>query len=137
MEWVSWDRVTTPWEAGGLELTPLLDVNTTLSTKCWWRYKREQNALWRRVVWAINCSCRNCSLLLVSNNIYGAWKLIAKLKNIVAGHNLSLGNLIKGDVGRGIVYDTALIHGCRKCRLKICSQTSFGWKKRYLDSRLL
>ncbi|KAK1423019.1 hypothetical protein QVD17_18312 [Tagetes erecta] len=99
--WVSWDRVTTSIEAGGLGLTPLRDANVALLTKWWWRFKHEPNALWRRVIYAIHDTPRTWPILPHAKALAGTWNSIAKLENGISSTGISYSNLIKGVMGNG------------------------------------
>ena len=47
---MSWDKVTHPRKEGGLGLKKVRVMNECLLIKWWWRYGREGNSLWRRVI---------------------------------------------------------------------------------------
>ncbi|KAJ0495115.1 putative RNA-directed DNA polymerase [Helianthus annuus] len=101
ISWVGWKKITTPIEAGGLGLTPLRDANIALLMKWWWRFKIENNALWKKVVVSIHNSNRSWPILPYSKSVPGTWSTIAKLENHLANSNVNLGKLIKGELGRG------------------------------------
>ncbi|KAJ0507322.1 hypothetical protein HanIR_Chr11g0505011 [Helianthus annuus] len=52
--WVCWERVVYPVDKGGLGLGALRDMNISLLTKCWCRFKTEWKALWKEVVSSIH-----------------------------------------------------------------------------------
>ncbi|KAJ0836378.1 putative RNA-directed DNA polymerase [Helianthus annuus] len=101
INWVKWDRVCMPKEAGGLGLTPLRDANIALLTKWWWRFKTQSNALWRKVVGSMHANNRAWPVLPSSKSQPGTWRSIANLENYMAHTNLNLNKLIMGKVGKG------------------------------------
>ncbi|KAJ0910635.1 putative RNA-directed DNA polymerase [Helianthus annuus] len=101
INWIGWDNITKPKEDGGLGLTPLREINIALLTKWWWRFKTEENALWRRVICSLHHSNRSWPFLPFANNLTGTWNVIAKLDNILAKSNIKLPNLIVGKLGNG------------------------------------
>ncbi|XP_026459220.1 uncharacterized protein LOC113359863 [Papaver somniferum] len=48
--WVAWDRVKKPKKLGGLGIRHLKSTNKALLSKWSWRYAKEKEALWRRVI---------------------------------------------------------------------------------------
>lgn len=47
---VKWDKVTKHRRFGGLGIKKLLEHNEALLAKWWWRFSREKDALWVKVV---------------------------------------------------------------------------------------
>ncbi|KAI3804400.1 hypothetical protein L1987_25906 [Smallanthus sonchifolius] len=54
IHWFKWETVTAPKDKGGLGLGTLEDLNLSLLVKWWWRYKVEEERMWRRVIDAIH-----------------------------------------------------------------------------------
>lgn len=50
MCWVSWRKICTPMNKGGLGVKNLKLTNLALLSKWIWRYTKENDALWRRIV---------------------------------------------------------------------------------------
>ena len=50
INWVAWDIITKSKKAGGLGVNKLQDVNDALLLKWAWRFKKEDNILWKKVV---------------------------------------------------------------------------------------
>ena len=47
---VNWERVCMSKERGGLGVKRVKDMNDSLLMKWWWRYGKEENAMWRRII---------------------------------------------------------------------------------------
>lgn len=47
---LSWDRITRSKKYGGLGIKRLLEHNVALLAKWWWRFNKEKEALWVKVV---------------------------------------------------------------------------------------
>lgn len=47
---LSWDRITRSKKYGGLGIKRLLEHNLALLAKWWWRFNKEKEALWVKVV---------------------------------------------------------------------------------------
>ncbi|XP_022042015.2 uncharacterized protein LOC110944672 [Helianthus annuus] len=58
MHWVAWDKVTLPNKFDGLGFCKLKTVNEALLSKWVWRYRVEEESLWRRVVSACHGKSR-------------------------------------------------------------------------------
>ncbi|GJW45032.1 putative RNA-directed DNA polymerase, eukaryota, reverse transcriptase zinc-binding domain protein [Tanacetum coccineum] len=52
----SWKIVTLPRKSGGLGIGSLMDSNQSLLAKWWWRFRKEENALWCKVIRSIHGS---------------------------------------------------------------------------------
>ena len=50
MHWVNWGKVSKPKEVGGLDLQTTKGRNTTLLAKLNWRFHKEGNAPWAKVL---------------------------------------------------------------------------------------
>ncbi|KAJ0880486.1 putative reverse transcriptase zinc-binding domain-containing protein [Helianthus annuus] len=99
--WVAWDRVSTSRKKGGLGISKLADSNLALLCKWGWRYKREKDHMWVKVVDAIHASGAGWSFLPVKKSLGGVWLNIVSIFNKPISGSLSLRNLFRGLVGRG------------------------------------
>lgn len=54
INWVAWDKVTTPKHMGGLGVKDLKDFNNSLLAKWWWKLRKESSALWSKVIKSIH-----------------------------------------------------------------------------------
>ncbi|XP_076932415.1 uncharacterized protein LOC143597936 [Bidens hawaiensis] len=99
--WVSWQRVTAPKEYGGLSLGSLQDTNRALLAKWWWRFKGEQDRLWRRVIWSIHHSSRDWNSIPARSSISGPWKQVNRNSNDPGLVGLKFELLIKQAVKSG------------------------------------
>ncbi|XP_071704165.1 uncharacterized protein [Rutidosis leptorrhynchoides] len=50
MSWVKWEKVISPYGAGGLNIGSLKSKNLALLRKWWWRFKTETDSLWVKVI---------------------------------------------------------------------------------------
>lgn len=80
INWVSWEKVTSPKEVGGLGLGSLRSLNISFLTKWWWRLRLEQNALWARIIMAIHCIANLHDTKIAKSSMTGTWKNIASMK---------------------------------------------------------
>lgn len=101
MHWVSWDRISTPKNRGGLGVCKLRVSNIALLAKWVWRFKSESSSLWCKVVKALHVSNRSWDFLPVRKSLNGVWSHIVKLlsRTVVAG--MPIRKFFKGSVGRG------------------------------------
>ncbi|KAJ0865587.1 hypothetical protein HanRHA438_Chr12g0542101 [Helianthus annuus] len=58
MSWVAWDNIRRPVDQGGIGAGSLKDANLAMLAKWWWRFKTNQCALWRKLVWSIHSGSR-------------------------------------------------------------------------------
>ncbi|KAJ0560183.1 hypothetical protein HanRHA438_Chr06g0263371 [Helianthus annuus] len=101
MHWVLRDRVTIPKEDGGIGICKLKRINTTLLTKWVWRFKSENDQLWRKVVEAIHTSRRNWDFLPTKKCCGGVWINIVKTCARTKIEGTTLRRFSKGEVGDG------------------------------------
>lgn len=50
MAWIKWSKVLKDYDWGGLNVGSLKASNWALIAKWWWRFRREENSLWVRVI---------------------------------------------------------------------------------------
>ncbi|KAJ0683034.1 putative reverse transcriptase zinc-binding domain-containing protein [Helianthus annuus] len=101
INWVAWDRVALPKKAGGLGISKLINVNRASLCKWGWRYKREKDNLWVKVVDAIHLSGSGWSFLPVKKSFGGVWQSLVSVFDKPMPGNISLRKLFRAEVGRG------------------------------------
>ncbi|KAJ0511407.1 putative reverse transcriptase zinc-binding domain-containing protein [Helianthus annuus] len=101
MHWVKWDRVALPKANGGLGLSKLLTINLALLSKWGWRYKTEENSLWKRVVEALHYSGRKWDFLPSRKGWSGPWSNIAKVIARITIDGKPIRCFFKSDIGDG------------------------------------
>ena len=100
IHWVAWERVTSPKKVGGLGITKLKDSNAALLSKWVWRFKRENNTLWKTFIIACHPSRHRWSFLPLSSRSSGCWAVIVRL-----GDKLKFGDRLFHGCFRGKVGD--------------------------------
>ncbi|XP_050944096.1 uncharacterized protein LOC127150413 [Cucumis melo] len=84
---VSWAKITSPKEKGGLDISRMKDTNFALLTKWLWRYIHEDTPLWKKIINAkyssqtqgdIPCVCNHSSSRSPWFSIYKGLKLVSK-----------------------------------------------------------
>ncbi|KAJ0433988.1 putative RNA-directed DNA polymerase [Helianthus annuus] len=81
MHWVAWDCVCRPKKLGGLGFCKLKLVNEALLAKWVWRFRVEEDNIWRRVVVACHSNRRKWSYLPSKASLTGVWKNIANMES--------------------------------------------------------
>nr|XP_043625514.1 uncharacterized protein LOC122596934 [Erigeron canadensis] len=101
IHWVAWDRVASPIKHGGLGLCRLADSNIALLSKWIWRYRNEDNALWKKVIDSLHGNCEGWRSVPVNKSLASGWKnIVQKAEKVkVAGKDLI--GLFKGICGKG------------------------------------
>ncbi|KAJ0466748.1 putative RNA-directed DNA polymerase [Helianthus annuus] len=95
IHWVAWDNVSIP------KISKLRDVNVALLTKWCWRFKEEDNNLWRRIIFALHSSARNWDFLPPRKVLGGTWNNIVKVVARTMVENTPLRSYFKAIPGRG------------------------------------
>ncbi|KAM0052219.1 putative RNA-directed DNA polymerase [Helianthus debilis subsp. tardiflorus] len=101
LHWVAWEKVTLPKRYGGLGLSKLNLVNEALLCKWVWRYRVEEESLWRRVIMACHGKARRWSYFPCNTVLTGVWKNIVKTEAKVVLKGKRINNFFKGTVGNG------------------------------------
>ncbi|KAJ0844992.1 hypothetical protein HanRHA438_Chr15g0708571 [Helianthus annuus] len=101
ISWVAWDIVTTPKKKGGLGVSKLQEVNDALLLKWTWRFKREGNSLWERIIMGCHGSSRPWALLPCSASSNGCWKHIVKVGENKTPNGSALNSFFVGELGDG------------------------------------
>ncbi|OVA16860.1 hypothetical protein BVC80_1231g1 [Macleaya cordata] len=93
--WVGWNKICKPKWSGGLGIRNLLKTNSALLSKWVWRYGKENDSLWRRVIEAKYGGARGNILPTETNIPYGTglWRHILKhKKNITNNSTIRVNN---------------------------------------------
>ncbi|XP_021992095.1 uncharacterized protein LOC110888906 [Helianthus annuus] len=99
--WVAWDRITIDKKHGGLGISKLSDINRALLCKWGWRFKREKEHLWVKVVEAIHSGGSSWSFLPVKKSLGGVWNNIVSVINRPLIGNSCFRDCLRGKAGRG------------------------------------
>ncbi|KAJ0749948.1 putative RNA-directed DNA polymerase [Helianthus annuus] len=101
MHWVAWEKVSRPKNHGGLGLSKLEVINNSLLTKWGWRFKTEENNLWKKIIIALHSSRSGWECIPYRKTLSGVWNNIAKIfvKTKVEGR--PIGYFMKGFIGNG------------------------------------
>ncbi|PWA98441.1 reverse transcriptase domain, Reverse transcriptase zinc-binding domain protein [Artemisia annua] len=99
IHWVAWDKVTKSKKDGGLGLSKLEECNNALVLKWLWRYRTENDALWRKVIDAVHGSKRRWETFHCSSRFPGTWTRLVKFGYQLRTQGISFINMIRGVVG--------------------------------------
>ncbi|KAJ0702066.1 putative RNA-directed DNA polymerase [Helianthus annuus] len=99
--WVAWDIVSLPKKSGGLGICKLGIINRAFLSKWGWRFKREKDSLWVKVVEAIHNGGHSWSFLPAKRSLGGVWNRIVSSINSPLVNNSGFKECIKGSVGNG------------------------------------
>ncbi|XP_022014076.1 uncharacterized protein LOC110913564 [Helianthus annuus] len=69
--WVAWDYVTRSIKFGGLGISKLKTVNDALLVKWLWRFRQEEESLWRKVIMACHGNSRRWSFFPCNSSLTG------------------------------------------------------------------
>ena len=96
--WVAWDKVLNSKEKGGLAIGSLKAQNLVPLAKWWWRFKLEDNCLWKQVIIAFHGS--DCNFNSVRSGP-GVWFKIIGIKKQLEKSNIHIGSLFAKSLGNG------------------------------------
>ena len=96
VHWVAWERITSPKNVGGLGISKLRDSNDALLSKWIWRFKREDNSLWKKVILACHPCRRRWSFLPIASGASGCWPAIVRLGDKLRFEEISFHSCFKG-----------------------------------------
>ncbi|PWA75817.1 RNA-directed DNA polymerase, eukaryota, Nucleotide-binding alpha-beta plait domain protein [Artemisia annua] len=102
IHWVAWDKVARSKALGGLGLNRLLDCNYSMMFKWIWRYKVEENVLWKRVIEALHVSNRRWDMIPWNKQSSGPWSKIVKTAYATQVQGTRFINMIRGTIGNGL-----------------------------------
>lgn len=101
IHWVAWDNVVKSKDSGGLGLSRLLECNYSMLFKWIWRYKVEDNAMWKQVIEAIHVSNRRWDMVPWNKQSSGPWSKIVKAAYATQVQGTRFINMIRGMLGDG------------------------------------
>ncbi|XP_022042122.1 uncharacterized protein LOC110944783 [Helianthus annuus] len=96
IHWVAWDKVAIPKKLGGLGICILKKVNEGLLAKWIWRFRVEEDCLWRKVVLVCHGRKRSWSDLPCNPTITGVWKNITSMDAKLLLKGKRIHSFIKG-----------------------------------------
>lgn len=99
--WVSWGKVVTSKEKGGLGLGSLRAFNLAMIVKWWWGLKNNKSTLWRRVITGIHNLHNKPAKTLAKKTIPGIWSNIAGVIQELQKDGLSFDDIFKKQVREG------------------------------------
>ncbi|XP_021971623.1 uncharacterized protein LOC110866783 [Helianthus annuus] len=99
--WVAWEKVSRSKKDGELGLCKLKLVNEALLAKWVWRFKLEDNSLWKRVIMVCHGRKRRWSFLPSNPSVPGVWNNIRKMEEKLIVNGKRIHSLVKGVVGNG------------------------------------
>ncbi|XP_022031847.1 uncharacterized protein LOC110932904 [Helianthus annuus] len=79
--WVAWDKISTSIKSDRLGICKLANVNKALLCKWGWRYKKDSDNLWVKVVDAIHSGGAGWSFLPTKKSIGGVWNNVVSVIN--------------------------------------------------------
>lgn len=97
--WVSWSKVMAPKEKGGLGLGSLRALNLSLLVKWWWRYKVENDSLWRKVIQGLHKI--DIRTGLANRRIKGTWLRTTTVINDLEELQIDSKNIFQRKLGDG------------------------------------
>lgn len=109
--WVSWGKVVTSKEKGGLGLGSLRAFNLAMIVKWWWGLKNNKSTLWRRVIMGIHNLHNKPAKTLAKKTIPGIWSNIAGVIQELQKDGLSFDDIFKKQVREGEDTLSGWIHG--------------------------
>ncbi|KAJ9557764.1 hypothetical protein OSB04_012378 [Centaurea solstitialis] len=104
--WVDWEKVLNSRDKGGLGIGSLRAQNIALLAKWWWRFKTEDDTLWKSVIVSIHGSSGQLGTTLSDWTRRGTWGYIATLQDSVMDSNIHLDSLFQRHLegGRNIRF---------------------------------
>nr|GFB34609.1 RNA-directed DNA polymerase, eukaryota, reverse transcriptase zinc-binding domain protein [Tanacetum cinerariifolium] len=99
--WIAWDKVLSYRNHEGLGIGSLSSYKQAMLAKWWWRFRNENHALWRKVIFSIHglASCLNDNSTIRSNS--GVWYHIVRLRDDLFKININLPSIFKIKLGNG------------------------------------
>ncbi|KAJ0895798.1 putative RNA-directed DNA polymerase [Helianthus annuus] len=100
--WVAWNDIMAPKELGGAGLGSLKEANYALLAKWWWRFKMENDSIWKKVVWSIHHHNRSWSPVPIKMSMPGPWKQIVGVAKDLVDLGVDLSTAFRAAVGNGL-----------------------------------
>lgn len=105
---IGWDKLTRKKKYGSLGIKRLMEQNTALLAKWWWRFNKEKEALWVKVVSSKYDLCEGAWLPHLPNRRKASnlWKVICSVSNMCAdmGEYVIQGFMFKVNFGTFISF---------------------------------
>ncbi|KAJ0836605.1 putative RNA-directed DNA polymerase [Helianthus annuus] len=97
--WVAWKSIMTPKDFGGLGFGSLREANVEMLAKWGWRFKVDQNSLWRKVIWCLHNNSRTWNFIPVKLSVPGPWKQVVKVSSDLEALGINISSLFRGTPG--------------------------------------
>ncbi|GJT88766.1 hypothetical protein Tco_1070483 [Tanacetum coccineum] len=99
--WVSWEKVISPLNQGGIGIGSLKVSNHSLLAKWWWRFHAEESALWVKIIRSIHGIHGGLADPLSIKCKSGPWYQIARLNDEFIRYDINLHSLFMKKIGNG------------------------------------
>ncbi|GJX32886.1 putative RNA-directed DNA polymerase [Tanacetum coccineum] len=103
MAWVSWKKVCSSSNCGGLGIGSLQAANLAMLSKWWWRFHNENNALWKQIITSVHGTNGGISVDSLSNHRlpHSPWVPITKINSSLSTMDVNLHSLFTRVIGDG------------------------------------
>lgn len=106
MPWIAWKKVCSSRDNGGLGIGSLQASNLAMLTKWWWRFRTENNSLWKAIITSIHGIHGGFDLIdnQISHLPNSPWKSIIDLKKPLSQLSINLSSIFSRKVGNGETF---------------------------------
>ncbi|KAJ9539315.1 hypothetical protein OSB04_032048 [Centaurea solstitialis] len=95
ISWIAWDSVLSDFDCGGLGIGSLRALNLALLCKWWWRFKTEENPLWKLVIQSLHGTDGGLGISISVGKFSGLWRNILKINKDFDSQNMYLSGLFQ------------------------------------------